>query len=259
MKKFDAAKTKEELVQWIRDWFEFNGKGLKAVIGISGGKDSTVVAALCSEALGKERVVGVMMPNLSQADIQDSVNLIEHLGIRGLTLPVTVPVADILSQIEHLGIKASEQTVINLPPRIRMSVLYAVSQSVGGRVANTSNLSESWIGYGTRFGDSGTGDFCPIKNLTSSEVVEIGHALDIPKHLVDKAPSDGLCGKTDEDNFGFTYRELDAYIRTGKCENEAVKERIDKLHCANLFKLSMPPSYDPGLDTVCGRLNHGKS
>ncbi len=247
---FDAYQTKQDIVQWIREWFNANGKDCKCVIGISGGKDSSVVAALCAEALGKENVIGVMMPNLAQPDIQDSIDLIKYLGIQGVMIPITMPVSDIMSQIEYSGIELSTQATINLPPRIRMSVLYAVSQSVGGRVVNTSNLSETWVGYGTRFGDAGTGDFCPIKNLTSSEVVEIGKALNLPEHLVNKVPSDGLCGKTDEDNLGFTYAELDAYIRTGKYTSQITKNRIDRLHRTNLFKLAMPPSYDPGLKTI---------
>lgn len=246
----NARQIKEELICWIREWFNENGRGCKCVVGVSGGKDSSVVAALCTEALGADRVVGVMMPNLSQPDIQDSIDLIRHLGIQGIMFPVTAPVADILSQLEYVGIGKSEQAIINLPSRIRMSVLYAVSQSIGGRVANTSNLSESWVGYGTRFGDASTGDFCPIKNLTSSEVVELGRVLDIPEYLVGKVPSDGLCGKTDEENLGFTYEELDTYIRTGKCRSQITKNKIDRKHRANLFKLQMPPSYDPNLPKI---------
>lgn len=249
MNKFDAKKTREEIVQWIREWFESNGKGCNVIIGISGGKDSNIVAALCKEALGGERVIGVLMPNLAQLDIDDSFKLCEHLGIKHFMVPVTLAVSDVLNAIGGAGITLSDQTMVNLPPRIRMATLYAVSQSLNGRVANTCNLSEDWVGYSTRYGDS-AGDFCPLAKLTVEEVKAVGYECGLPPELVDKVPSDGLCGKTDEDNLGFTYAELDTYIRTGKCESQITKNRIDRLHRANLFKLSMPPSYDPGLKTI---------
>ena len=249
MNKFNAKKTKEEIVQWIREWFESNGKDCNAIIGISGGKDSNIVATLCKEALGGERVIGVLMPNLAQLDIDDSFKLCEHLGIKHFMVPVTLAVSDVLNAIGGAGITLSDQTMVNLPPRIRMATLYAVSQSLNGRVANTCNLSEDWVGYSTRYGDS-AGDFCPLAKLTVEEVKAVGYECGLPTELVDKVPSDGLCGKTDEDNLGFTYAELDTYIRTGKCENQNTKNRIDRLHRANLFKLSMPPSYDPGLKTI---------
>lgn len=249
MNKFDAKKTKEEIVHWIREWFESNGKDCNAIIGISGGKDSNIVAALCKEALGRERVIGVLMPNLAQLDIEDSFKLCEHLGIQHFMVPVTLAVSDVLNAVGGAGITASDQTMVNLPPRIRMATLYAVSQSMNGRVANTCNLSEDWVGYSTRYGDS-AGDFCPLAKLTVEEVKAVGYECGLPAELIDKVPSDGLCGKTDEDNLGFTYAELDAYIRTGKCESQITRNRIDRLHRANLFKLSMPPSYDPGLRTI---------
>lgn len=253
--KFDSQRTKEEVVNWIRDWFENNGRTCNAVVGISGGKDSTIVAALCVEALGRDRVIGVMMPNIAQADIEDSFAVVEHLGIQHYMIPVTMPVTDILNQLMSCGISPSPQTTVNLPARIRMATLYAVSQSVNGRVANTCNLSEDWIGYSTRYGDL-AGDFCPLAGLTVEEVKQIGLLLDLPEHLINKAPSDGLCGRTDEDNFGFTYAELDKYIRTGVCDNQTIKIKIDQKHRANLFKLSMPPSYEPGLAIQDGYTNH---
>ncbi|MBR4021784.1 MAG: NAD(+) synthase, partial [Ruminococcus sp.] len=200
---FDAKAVKSDLINWIRKWFEENGKGCNAVIGISGGKDSSICAALCVEALGKDRVIGVLMPNLKQDDIEDSYQLVEHLDIKSFTIPISVAVAGIHNQLEHSGITVSEQATINLPPRIRMSVLYAVSQSVNGRVINTCNLSEDWVGYSTRYGDS-VGDVSLLGKLTVSEVKQIGKELGLPDNLVDKVPSDGLCQKTDEDNLGFT-------------------------------------------------------
>lgn len=241
--KFNAKETTDKLIAWIRDWFKVNGKGCNAVIGISGGKDSSVCAALCVEALGKDRVIGVLMPNLKQDDIDDSYQLVEHLGIRSFTIPISVAVAGIHNQLEHCGIQVSDQTTINLPPRIRMATLYAVAQSMNGRVINTCNLSEDWVGYSTRYGDS-VGDVALLGKLTVQEVKAIGQELGLPENLVNKVPSDGLCQKTDEDNLGFTYAVLDKYIREGICEDEQVKERIDLLHEKNKFKLELMPVFD---------------
>lgn len=240
---FDAKDTKNKLIAWIRDWFEENGKGCNAIIGISGGKDSSVCAALCVEALGKDRVIGVLMPNLKQDDIDDSYQLVNHLGIKNFTIPISVAVAGIHNQLEHEGIEVSAQTTMNLPPRIRMSVLYAVSQSMNGRVINTCNLSEDWVGYSTRYGDS-VGDMSPLSRLTVQEVKAIGKELNLPANLVDKVPADGLCQKTDEDNLGFTYEALDKYIREGVCEDAEVKARIDYLHKKNKFKLELMPVFE---------------
>lgn len=240
---FDAKTVKNDLVDWIKKWFEENGKGCNAVIGISGGKDSSICAALCVEALGKDRVIGVLMPNLKQDDIEDSHQLIEYLGIKGFTVPISVAVAGIHNQLEHSGIAVSEQATINLPPRIRMSVLYAVSQSVNGRVINTCNLSEDWVGYSTRYGDS-VGDFSPLSKLTVTEVKAVGYELGLPQELIEKVPSDGLCDKTDEDNLGFTYEVLDKYIRTGKIDDAETKDKIDTMHEKNLFKLQLMPSFE---------------
>lgn len=240
---FNAKAVKNDLINWIRKWFEENGKGCNAVIGISGGKDSSICAALCVEALGKDRVIGVLMPNLKQDDIEDSYQLVEHLDIKSFTIPISVAVAGIHNQLEHSGITVSEQATINLPPRIRMSVLYAVSQSVNGRVINTCNLSEDWVGYSTRYGDS-VGDVSLLGKLTVSEVKQIGKELGLPDNLVDKVPSDGLCQKTDEDNLGFTYDVLDKYIREGVCEDDETRKRIDYLHEKNKFKLELMPVFE---------------
>ena len=238
---FDAVKVKNDCVEWIKNWFEHNGKGCNAVIGISGGKDSSVVSALCVEALGKDRVIGIKMPCGEQPDITDSNQLIKHLGIKSYTINIWDAVTGLDNQFPT-DIEMSKQTTINLPPRIRMATLYAVSQSVNGRVANTCNLSEDWVGYSTRWGDS-VGDFSPLANLTSDEVIAIGDACGLPYELTHKTPSDGLCGKTDEDNLGFTYAVLNKYLRTGVCENEAIREKIDYMHYKNLFKLQPIPSF----------------
>ena len=247
MKEFNAKKVKDQAVQWIRDWFEENGKGCNAVLGISGGKDSSVVAALCAEALGKDHVIGVTMPNGVQPDIDDSYRLIEHLGIRHCCVNIggayEALMAEVKEQLGTLDTEVSAQTVINMPPRLRMTAVYAVSQSLNGRVANTCNLSEDWVGYSTRYGDA-AGDFAPLGGMTVHEVIAVGLELGLPRDLVQKTPSDGLCGKTDEDNLGFTYAVLDRYIRTGECDDPVVKARIDDKHVKNLFKLKPIPHFE---------------
>ena len=239
---FDVKKATADAVAWIRDWFDKNGKTCNAVIGISGGKDSSVVAALCVEALGKDRVIGVLMPNGEQPDIDCSMQLVAYLGIPYFVCNIKKSVDGVLEALKASGVEASRQTVVNLPPRIRMSTLYALSQSKNGRVANTCNLSEDWVGYSTRYGDA-AGDFAPVAQFTVQEVKEIGKYLNLPINLVEKVPSDGLSGKTDEDNLGFTYSALDRYIREGVCEDEKVKARIDYLHKLNEFKLKPIPSF----------------
>ena len=241
---FNAEKVKDECVRWIRDFFEENGPGCNAVLGISGGKDSSVTAALCVEALGKERVIGVLMPNGEQADIDKALMLVNHLGIKYYVINIKDAVDGV---VKNVPFELSVQSMTNLPPRIRMSTLYAVSQSHNGRVANTCNLSEDWVGYSTRYGDS-VGDFSPCSHLTVQEVKAIGRLLGLPAELVDKVPSDGLCGKTDEDNLSFTYAALDRYIREGEIDDEETKAKIDRYHRINLFKLKLMPSFDPGIE-----------
>lgn len=240
---FDAERIKNECIQWIRHFFSENGPECNAIIGISGGKDSSIVAALCVQALGKERVIGVLMPNGEQHDIDMAKLLVTHLGIKHLIINIKPAVDGI---VNALPFTPTAQTLTNIPPRVRMTTLYAVGQSHNGRVANTCNLSEDWVGYSTRYGDS-VGDFSPCSHLTVDEVKQIGRLLGLPAELVDKVPIDGLCGKTDEDNLGFSYAELDRYIRTGEIDDLAHKQRIDTLHRNNLFKLQLMPSFVPKL------------
>lgn len=244
MSKFNAKAVKDDIVKWIREFFEQNGKGCSAVVGISGGKDSSVVAALCVEALGKDKVFGVLMPNGEQVDIDTSYSLVKHLGIDYCVVNIHEAIRSLKHEIKpQLGDHWSVQTSVNLPARIRMATLYAVSQTIGGRVANTCNLSEDWVGYATRYGD-GAGDFSPLSKLTVTEVKAIGRELGLPEELVEKVPTDGLCGHTDEDNLGFTYAVLDRYIRTGEIDDMHTKERIDTMHKKNLFKLALMPSFE---------------
>jgi len=241
MNNFDEVEVKDRIVEWIRDFFEKNGPDCNAVVGISGGKDSSIVAALCVEALGKDRVIGVLMPCGEQADIDMARLLVNHLGIRNYEINVKAAVDGVLNNLKDIEI--STQTRTNLPPRIRMTTLYAVSQSVNGRVANTCNLSEDWVGYSTRYGDA-AGDFSPLAKITVTEAKAIGRVLGLPEVLVDKVPIDGLCGKTDEENLGFTYAMLDRYIREGVCVDEKKKQRIDELHERNKFKLELMPCFE---------------
>lgn len=233
---FDAKKVTQDIVRWIRDWFEVNGKGCNAVVGISGGKDSSVVAALCVEALGAERVFGVLMPNGEQADIDMSMMLVNHLKIPYCVINIKDGYDGIFAEVRRQLGSVSRDTEINLAPRIRMATLYAVCQSKNGRVANTSNLSEDWVGYSTRYGDS-VGDFSPLSMLCVREVKAIGRVLGLPECLIEKVPIDGLCGQTDEEKLGFTYETLDRYIRDGIAPEEPTKSRIDRLYRINRFKV----------------------
>ena len=242
---FDAKAQLPGLLDWMRAQME-SCRGKTAVVGISGGKDSSVVAALCCEAYGKENVVGVLMPDGTQPDIDYSRALVETLGIRSHTLNIRSAVRGVLDEMERAGFDPSRQTKVNLPSRIRMATLYAVAQTVAdGIVVNTSNLSEDWVGYCTIYGDS-AGAFSPLGMYTTEEVIAIGGALGLPERFLIKPPSDGLTGLTDEDNLGFTYHAVNEYIRTGVCDAE-IKEKIDAKHRASRFKFQTLPVYHNGL------------
>ncbi len=242
----DVEKTVNDITAYIIDFFEKNGKNCSAVLGISGGKDSCVTAALLARALGKDRVVGVMMPDGVQSDINDSKAVVEFLGIRNFTVNIGETTKALKKALEDVGSSVSRDTQINMPPRIRMSVLYAVAQGLeeGGRVINTCNKSEDYIGYSTKYGDA-AGDMSILAGLTVEEVLQVGDYLGLPSNLVHKTPSDGLSGMSDEDKIGFTYAVLDKYIATGVCEDEAVKAKIDRMHVLNLHKLAPMPHFEP--------------
>ena len=241
---YDIEDIKREVIEWIRDWFDKNGKGCNAIVGLSGGKDSTVVAKLCVEALGKDHVIGVAMPDINQG-LNDADKIAEYLGIKFIEAPIGI----ITKDFNYVGweVPMSEQTIQNIPPRIRMTMLYAIAQTYNGRVSCNCNLSEDYIGYSTMFGDN-AGAFAPLANLTVTDVRALGHALGLPDDWVDKTPDDGLPNSSpDEEKFGFTYRVLDEYIRTGRCDDEEVKAKIDARHDKNVFKLLAVriPSYKP--------------
>lgn len=243
---FDAKKVKNEIVEWIRNWFEQNGKDCMAVVGISGGKDSSVVAALCVEALGKDRVIGILMPQGEQSDIEYSKMLVDFLNITRITCNIEGAVNEVLDSFEGV-VSPTPQTTTNLPARIRMATLYAISQSVNGRVANTCNLSETLLSWETRWGDA-VGDFAPISDLTVKEVKAIGYELGLPNELIEKIPSDGLCGSTDEDALGFKYSVMDRYIRTGEIDDKDIKKKIDNRVEKYRFKRMPIPYYKTGME-----------
>ena len=246
----NPKEIKDRLVDWIRDYFDHNGPGCTAVVGISGGKDSSVTAALCVEALGKDRVLGVLMPNGIQSDIADAIALVEHLDIKHLVVNIGDTTKALTAAIEGaegfelVAASMSRDSIINMPARIRMTTLYAVGQSLpkGGRVANTCNRSEDYVGYSTKYGDA-AGDFSPLQNILVEEVRQLGHELGLPDFLIDKTPSDGLSGQTDEDKLGFTYAQLDHYILTGQCQDPDIKAKIDRMHAMNMHKLQLMPAF----------------
>lgn len=241
--RFDVKQATEQCIEWIRNWFQKNGKNCKAVIGISGGKDSSVAAALLVQALGKDNVFGVLMPQGTQSDIDIAYALCNRLQIPHVVINIGDTCDTVKTAVTAaLSNNWSEQSNTNLPARIRMTTLYAVSQTVNGRVCNTCNYSEDYVGYATRYGDS-VGDFAPLANFTVEEVKAIGKYLNLSDLFIKKIPSDGLCGKTDEDNLGFSYQTLDNYLRQGILPSNDIKERIDTLHNKNLFKLQLMPSF----------------
>lgn len=243
--EFNAKEQLKGLLLWMHErMLACHGK--TAVIGISGGKDSSVVAALCVAAYGRENVLGVLMPDGEQPDIDYSNDLVEFLGIKHYTFNIHAATSGILDELERIGIESTRQARINLPPRIRMATLYAIAQSIdGGIVLNTSNLSEDWVGYCTVYGDS-AGAFSPLGMYTTEEVIALGAELGLPERFLIKPPSDGLTGTTDEAILGFTYHAVNEYVRKGIVDPK-IKERIDYKHAVSRFKFETIPVYHNGL------------
>ena len=238
-------KESEKVIEWIKQYFKDNGKDCNAIIGISGGCDSSVTAALLVKALGKDRVIGVLMPNGDQHDIDCSYQLVKFLDIKYYVININKPYLELTNEIDtklKIDSKSYDIYKTNTPSRLRMVTLYGISGLFNGRVANTCNLSEDYVGYSTKFGDS-AGDFSPISNFTKTEVRELGEELGLPKNLIYKVPEDGMSFKSDEEKLGFTYEVLDKYIRTGEIDDLKIKEKIDKMHLANLHKIQLMPSY----------------
>jgi len=232
----------DNIISWIQDFFSATA-GKRAVVGISGGKDSSVVAAMCAKALGKENVTGVLMPNGTQSDIEDSKRLCAHIGIEPYTINIKAAYEGIVSALPQ-ELQITPQFKTNTPSRLRMVSLYAVAACLdGARVANTGNYDEGFVGYTTIYGDL-AGDFAPLRCLHVSEVVALGDLLGLPYDLTHKAPSDGMCGKTDEDNLGFTYQEVELFSQTGNTPNAI---QILAKHKANNFKrtlINLPSPYE---------------
>ena len=238
-------KESEKVIEWIKQYFKDNGKDCNAIIGISGGCDSSVTAALLVKALGKDRVIGVLMPNGDQYDIDCSYQLVKFLDIKYYVININKPYLELTNEIDtklKIDSKSYDIYRTNTPSRLRMATLYGISGLFNGRVANTCNLSEDYVGYSTKFGDS-AGDFSPISNFTKTEVRELGEELGLPKNLIYKVPEDGMSFKSDEEKLGFTYEVLDKYIRTCEIDDLKIKEKIDKMHLANLHKIQLMPSY----------------
>ena len=238
-------KESEKVIEWIKQYFKDNGENCNAIIGISGGCDSSVTAALLVKALGKDRVIGVLMPNGDQYDIDCSYQLVKFLDIKYYVININKPYLELTNEIDtklKIDSKSYDIYRTNTPSRLRMATLYGISGLFNGRVANTCNLSEDYVGYSTKFGDS-AGDFSPISNFTKTEVRELGEELGLPKNLIYKVPEDGMSFKSDEEKLGFTYEVLDKYIRTGEIDDLKIKEKIDKMHLANLHKIQLMPSY----------------
>ena len=227
--------NRDIIINWIQDYFKWNGPTSKAIVGISGGKDSTIVAALCVEALGKDRVIGIYMPNGQDGDIEDARRVCNILGIQSFYFNISKLTKEIYTTLEeqsHLCVNSVVRT--NTPSRLRMAILYAYSASLGGRVANTGNRSEAYIGYTTKYGDR-AGDFAPLADLTVKEVCQLGDSLDLPYDLVHKVPSDGMCGLTDEENFGFSYKDLDDFLE-GKIIPVNIRRKIEMMHMNSRHK-----------------------
>lgn len=250
----DVKMLTNQCVDWIKNWFENESGGAKGVvIGISGGKDSTVVGGLCVKALGNDKVLGVLMPNGEQSDIDDSIKICEHLGIEYRVVNIAPMVESFHEQI-RFSFKYHENDIVddfmqlsfhtktNIPPRIRMTTLYAIGQELGCRVVGTGNASEAYVGYFTKWGD-GACDFNPIGNLTTEQVVAIGDELGLPYDLVHKTPADGLCGKTDEDNLGYSYADVNAVMDYGSCGDEEIDKKISKAYIYSQHKRNPIPKF----------------
>lgn len=239
---FNAKKAKNKLLNELKKYFDNNGDPLNAVVGCSGGKDSTVVLAALVEAIGPDRVHAVLMPNGMQKDISDSYKVCEFLHLKPHVCNIADAYNGIVKQLEIAGAKKTPQMEMNLPPVLRMATLKAYSQTINGRFTCNGNLSEKYIGWYTLGGDD-QGAYKPLINLTVTEIIAIGKELGLPDWMLYKKPSDGLCGMTDEEKFGFSYVVLDKYIRTGEIDDMAIKEKIDHMHNINKFKAEPMPEF----------------
>lgn len=233
--------TVTKIIDWIKEYFIKNGPECKAVIGISGGKDSTVAAALLCKALGPNRVIAVQMPQGFQYDIDVSNEVIDYLEItEHYNINIGSACQEIFLSLPN-DIRIQPQVTSNVPARVRMNILYAIAASHHGRVVNTCNRSEDYVGYSTKFGDA-AGDFSILSNYTATEVKEIGIELGLPKNFIEKPPEDGLSGLTDEENLGFSYDVLDNFLLNGITPPYEIYKNIEQRHKRNLHKISPMPT-----------------
>ena len=250
---FNAEQVTKSLIEWVQNWFAENGANAKAIVGMSGGKDSTVAAAILCKAIGSDRVIGVGMPDVETGQgLNDADKICEYLNMTFYNVNISAARKGISESLNEAGVVLSQQSEQNVPPRIRMTTLYAIGQAMNGRVVNTCNLSEDYIGYATKFGD-GAGDFSVFANLTVTEVLAIGDYLGLPYEWVHKTPDDGLPhSSSDEKKIGFLYAELDKFIREGivpegHChdnpEEPTKLEKIQNMHRWNLHKIMPMPAY----------------
>lgn len=240
----NIQEIKTRVIDYVRDYVEgAHSKGV--VLGMSGGKDSLIVAKICTEALGSDKVYGIIMPNGAQKDLSDAIRQCEYLGIRYKIVNIEKMYnATVELTKEALGTdELSPVTTLNIAPRIRMSMLYSAAGTLGYLVANTSNLSEKILGYSTKYGDS-AGDFAPIGDLTKSEVCELGIALGLPEQDVNKKPADGLTGKTDEEVIGVPYEEVDEMARHGTATPN--HEKILRMFMASAHKRNKISTFNSG-------------
>lgn len=251
--RFDPEAVRDRLVELIRETAAAQGFS-RVVVGVSGGKDSTVTAALCARALGKENVYGVMLPDGEQKDISDSRAVCGALGIRQRTVNIGAIHQALKSATDQNGntagdgefsVPVSRASDINVGPRLRMTVLRYIAQALNARLAGTGNLSEATTGYCTKDGDTSC-DFAVLGKLTSIEVVQVGLTMpELPAELVQKTPSDGLSGKSDEENMGLRYADIHRYLREGSCGEPQTDEKIRKREAANMHKRRMPLTLNP--------------
>lgn len=233
---FKVEEALGEIERHWREWAKATG-AKRWVVGVSGGVDSTVVLSLACRFFGPENVIGVMLPKGVQMDIGDSERIIDHTGATPLLIDIGESTRLILANLHWRNYEVTDAARINLPPRIRLAALYAVAQTVGGMVLNTSNLSEDMLGYATLWGDT-CGSYAPIQALTKTEVMAVADAIGVPHDLGHKTPADGLQDKSDEERLGLTYADVDRFIRTGEASAD-VREKSLRLYRANRFKLEM--------------------
>ena len=244
---FETGHTVDRILNWIKHYFIENGPDCKAIIGISGGKDSTVAAALLCKALGPDKVIAVKMPQGIQHDIEVANKVIEYLGItRSYEINIGSACESIYRCIdegydEDHRISNNLAVSSNTPARVRMTILYAIAAAEHGRVVNTCNKSEDYVGYSTKFGDN-AGDFSILANYTVTEVKKIGEYLELPNEFIEKVPEDGLSGKTDEESLGFSYKELDEYLLSKITPDYETLKKIEQMHKRNIHKLEPMPT-----------------